>query len=121
MDRIVTANFKTALTALTIALLVVSLAVPPALAETPDSKTVDTLVYSFENDGTTVYCVSHITGIMQWIIEPTGYVDDLWSGHLIPVDGVMRVISSTLQHDTSYWDDSRGGHYILYRQLCGGG
>ena len=105
-DRIVTGSFRTALTALTILLLALSLGTPQAFAET-DVKTVDTMVGSYDYDGITVRFVSHMTDVRQWLIEPTGYVETVW-GEWIPIDGELRIVSSTLEHDMVSWDGSRG-------------
>jgi len=95
------------MTVLTIVLLVLSLGATPALAKKPDMKIVDTVVGSYTMDGTTVHFVSHITGIMTWIVEPTDYIEwPVGSGQLIPVNGELRVVSSSFEHDKLFWDDS---------------
>src|SRR3989337_3928235 len=95
------------MTVLTIVLLVLSLGATPALAKKPDMKIVDTVVGSYTMDGTTVHFVSHITGIMTWIVEPTDYIEwPVGSGQLIPVNGEFRVVSSSFAHDKLFWDDS---------------
>ncbi|MHA3964609.1 MAG: hypothetical protein AM325_013845 [Candidatus Thorarchaeota archaeon SMTZ1-45] len=91
--------------ALLMTLLVLSLGTATTNARPPDTKMVDTVVGSFSIDGTTVYYVSHITGIMRWIEEPSDYVE--WNNEMIPVDGKIRVVSSSLQHETTFQDDNR--------------
>jgi hypothetical protein len=100
---------RTALmTVLMIMLLVLSLSAAPALAKKPDVKMVDTVVGSYIIDGTTVYFISHITGIMKWIVAPTDYIEwPVSSGQLIPVNGELRVVSSTLENEKLFWDNSR--------------
>ena len=96
---------RTALvTVLMTVLLVLSLSATPILAKKPDMKMVDTVVGSYTIDGTTVYFVSHITGIMKWIVEPTDYIE--WQGELIPVNGEFWVRTSSFEHDKLFWDNS---------------
>ncbi len=76
-----------------------------ALAEESDTKTIETVVGSYTMDGTTVYFISHLTGIIEWIVEPTGYVE--WEGAMIPVDGEFWVKQGTLEHDRTITDDAR--------------
>ena len=97
----------TLMTVLTIMLLVLSPSATTISAKKPDMKMVDTVVGSYTIDGTTVYFVSHITGIMKWIVEPTDYIE--WpadSGNYIPVNGEFWVKTSSFEHDRLFWDDS---------------
>jgi len=91
----------------------------PAMAKKPDMKMVDTVVGSYTIDGATVYFVSHITGIMKWIVEPTDYIE--WpvdSGQLIPVNGQFWVKTSSFEHDKLFSDNrhisitSSGSSYV---------
>jgi hypothetical protein len=80
----------------------------PAMAKKPDMKMVDTVIGSYTIDGTTVYFVSHMTGIMKWIAEPTDYIEWPVDSHqLIPVNGELRVVSSSLEHNRLFWDNNR--------------
>ena len=98
----------TLMTVLTMMLLVLSFSATPALAKKPDTKMMDTVIGSYAIDGTTVYFVSHVTGIIKWIVEPTDYLE--WpddSGQLIPVNGEFWVKTSSFEHDRLFGDDSQ--------------
>lgn len=97
-------------------LLILCLGTNPVMAKKPNIKMVDTVVGSYTVDGTTVKYVSHVTGIIKWIIEPTDYID--WGGGSIPVDGEFWVKTSSIEQDKLFWDDSRismtssGSNYV---------
>ncbi len=98
---------KTKLLAAIIAILFAT-SLAPVWAAKPSMKTVDTVVGSYTMDGTTVYYVSHITGLMKWIVEPTDYMEwPVGSGELIPINGEFWAKSSSSERDKLFTDDSR--------------
>ncbi len=99
-------NKKTKVLALIIVTLFsLSTALHSTIAEKPDTKMVETVVGSYTIDGTTINFVSHLNGIIKWIVEPTGYVE--WEGGMIPVDGEFWVKQGSLEHDRIFSKDSR--------------